>query len=91
MCVQREGGESATVRATNKRASLKRLIFCTGTAHAEFKSWEWRGWMVLYGNMIGKRDARFDMAADRRIYGRRRLSPPIFPQCIFTWRLYIYI
>lgn len=45
MCVQREGDrrgwESATVRATNKRASLKRLIFCTGTAHAEFKSWEW--------------------------------------------------
>lgn len=45
MCVQHErdsvGGESATVRATNKRASLKRLIFCTGTAHAEFKSWEW--------------------------------------------------
>lgn len=46
MCVQREGdkrngGENATILATNKRASLKRLIFCTGTAHAEFKSWEW--------------------------------------------------
>jgi len=36
-----EGGASATLLATNKRASLKRLIFCTGTAHAEFKSWEW--------------------------------------------------